>query len=218
MSIKVFIADDHAVFRDGLRSLLEAQKDITVIGEAANGRDAVREVKRLKPDVVIMDIAMAELNGIEAAAQISGALPSSRVVILSMYKSDEHISRSLKAGAWGYLLKESAGAEVIDAIRTVHAGQRYLSRKVLDQVWKDYLSPGISREIKDPLAVLSQREREVLQLVVEGKTSSEIAEILFLSPNTVDTYRSRIMQKLSMDNIPSLVKFAIQHGLTTLEQ
>ncbi len=218
MSIKVVIADDHAVFRDGLRSLLEAQKDITVIGEAANGRDAVREVKRLKPDVVIMDIAMAELNGIEAAAQISGALPSSRVVILSMYKSDEHISRSLKAGAWGYLLKESAGAEVIDAIRTVHAGQRYLSRKVLDHVWKDYLSPGKSREIKDPLAVLSQREREVLQLVVEGKTSSEIADILFLSPNTVDTYRSRIMQKLSMDNIPSLVKFAIQHGLTTLEQ
>lgn len=218
MSIKVVIADDHAVFRDGLRSLLEAQKDITVIGEAANGRDAVREVKRLKPDVVIMDIAMAELNGIEAAAQISGALPSSRVVILSMYKSDEHISRSLKAGAWGYLLKESAGAEVIDAIRTVHAGQRYLSRKVLDHVWKDYLSPGISREIKDPLAVLSQREREVLQLVVEGKTSSEIADILFLSPNTVDTYRSRIMQKLRMDNIPSLVKFAIQHGLTTLEQ
>jgi DNA-binding NarL/FixJ family response regulator len=218
MSIKVFIADDHAVFRDGLRSLLEAQEDIAVIGEAGNGRDAVREVKRLNPDVVVMDIAMAELNGIEATAQIRSTHPSSRVVILSMYKSDEHISRSLKAGAWGYLLKESAGAEVIDAIRNVHAGQRYMSRKVLDHIWSDYLSSGTGTEVKDPLAVLSPREREVLQLVVEGKTSSEIADILFLSPNTVDTYRGRIMQKLNVNNLPGLVKFAIQHGLTTLER
>jgi len=218
MGIKVFIADDHAVFRDGLRALLEAQKDITVIGEAADGRDAVKKVKRLNPNVVVMDIAMAEMNGIEAAAQISGALPSSRVIILSMYQSDEYISRSLKAGAWGYLLKESAGAEVIDAIRAVHAGQRYLSRKVLSQIWSDYMSSGTDVEAKDPLAVLSQREREVLQLVAEGKTSSEIAEVLFLSPNTVDTYRGRIMHKLNIDNLPGLIKFAIKHGLTTLEQ
>jgi DNA-binding NarL/FixJ family response regulator len=217
MNISVVIADDHAVFREGLRLLLEVQKDIAIVGEAANGRDAVKEVKRLSPDIVIMDIAMSGMNGIEAAARISSAHPSSRVIILSMYKSDEYISRSLKAGAWGYLLKESAGTEVIDAVRNVHAGQRYLSRKVMNQVWKDYLSPGKTKT-EDPLAVLSQREREVLQLVVEGKTSAEIADILFLSANTVDTYRGRIMHKLEIDNLPGLVKFAIQHGLTTLER
>lgn len=218
MSIGVFITDDHAVFRDGLRTFLEAQGDMTVIGEADNGRDAVKKVKRLKPDVVILDIAMAEMNGIEAAVHILEDIPSSRVIILSMHKSDEYISRSLKAGVWGYLLKESAGAEVVDAVRTVHAGQRYLSRKILSEIWSDYLSPGTSAEVRDPLAALSQREREVLQLVAEGKTSSQIADILFLSPNTVDTYRSRIMNKLNIQNLPGLIKFAIKHGLTSLEQ
>ncbi len=216
MSIRVFLTDDHAVFRDGLRYLLEAQRDIKVVGGASNGRDAVREVRRLAPNIVIMDIAMAEMNGIEATEQITRESPATRVIILSMYSSSEHILRAFNAGAHGYLLKESAGAEVVDAIRTVYAGNRYLSEAVSDQMWNIQLSVGKDGEVKDPLSLLSQREREVLQLVVEGKTSVEIAEILFLSPKTVDTYRARIMQKLNIKDIPGLTKFAIQHGLIAL--
>jgi len=217
MSITVFLADDHAVVRDGLRYLLEAQKDITVIGVAANGREAVREVTRLSPKVVIMDIAMPELNGIEATEQICKTCPSTQVIILSVHHSSEHILRALNAGACGYLLKESAGAEVVDAVRAVQTGERYLSRKVSDQIVDIRLSQGKGKEIKDPLTTLSLREREVLQLVAEGKTSKEIAEILFLSPKTIETYRSRLMQKLGLKDTAGLVKFAIAQGLTGLD-
>ncbi len=215
MSITVFLADDHTIVRDGLRYLLEAHDNIKVIGEASNGRDAVKRVKKLQPDIVIMDIVMADLNGIEAAEQICKECPSTRVVMLSMQSSSESILRSLKAGASGYLLKESAGRELINAIYTVNAGQRYFSAKVSDQMAGAYLRQ--TEGIKDPLSVLSQREREVLQLVVEGKTSAEIADTLFLSVKTIETYRSRLMQKLGIKDIPGLIKFAIQHGITTLE-
>jgi DNA-binding NarL/FixJ family response regulator len=217
MSITVFLADDHAVVRDGLRFLLEAQHDITVIGDAANGRDAVRQVAQLCPDVVIVDIAMPDLNGIEATHQIGETCPSAQVIILSMHSTTEHVFRALQAGAQGYLLKESAGVEVINAVRAVHAGHRYLSEKISDQVIDDYVRQRDAVEAESPLARLSPREREVLQLVVEGKSSAEIAGILFLSPNTVETYRSRLMQKLGISDLPGLVKFAIQHGLTPLE-
>ena len=215
MSIAVFLADDHTIVRDGLRYLLEAQKDIRVVGEAGDGRDAVRKVKTLQPDIVIMDIFMAELNGIEATAQICRECPSTRVIMLSMQSSSESILRALKAGASGYLLKESAGRELVNAIHDVHAGRRYLSPKVSDQVIGACLNN--TEEIRDPLASLSRREREVLQLVVEGKTSAEIADTLFLSVKTIETYRSRLMQKLGIKDIPGLIKFAIQHGLTSLE-
>ncbi len=215
MSITVFLADDHTIVRDGLRYLLEAQENIRVVGEAADGREAVRKVKTLQPDIVIMDIFMAELNGIEAAAQICRERPSTRVIMLSMQSSSESILRALKAGASGYLLKESAGRELVNAIHDVHAGRRYLSSKVSDQVIGAYLNK--TEEIRDPLAALSRREREVLQLVVEGKTSAEIADTLFLSVKTVETYRSRLMQKLGIRDIPALIKFAIQHGLTSLD-
>jgi DNA-binding NarL/FixJ family response regulator len=217
MGITVFLTDDHTVFRDGLRYLLEAQSDIKVIGDAANGRDAVKDIKRLNPNIVIMDIAMAGMNGIEATEQITQKNPATQVIILSMYSSSEHILRSFNAGARGYLLKESAGSEVVDAIRSVHAGNRYLSRTVSDQIWDMHLTTGKNGEAKDPLVLLSRREREVLQLVVEGKTSSEIAEVLFLSSKTVDTYRARIMHKLNIKDIPNLTKFAIQHGLIALD-
>ncbi len=217
MSITVFLADDHAVVRDGLRFLLEAQQDIEVVGDAANGREAVRLVTQLRPDVVILDIAMPELNGIEAAGQICEACPSSQIIILSMYSTTEHIFRALQAGARGYLLKESAGIEVVNAVRAVHAGRRYLSQKISDQVIDDYIHQREAAEERGPLARLSPREREILQLVVEGKSSVEIADVLFLSPKTVETYRSRLMQKLGIGDLPSLVKFAIQHGLTPLE-
>ncbi|MBE9508227.1 MAG: response regulator transcription factor [Chloroflexi bacterium] len=217
MSIKLFLADDHAVVRDGLKFLLEAQQDIEVIGDADNGRDAVRLVTQLHPDIVILDIAMPGLNGIEAAGQIREACPSTQVIMLSMHSTSEHVFRALQAGARGYLLKESAGVEVVNAIRAVLAGRRYLSQKISDQVIDDYVSRRETVGAESPLARLSSREREVLQLVVEGKSSADIAETLFLSPKTVETYRSRLMKKLGISDLPSLVKFAIQHGLTPLE-
>jgi len=217
MSITVFLADDHAVVRDGLRVLLEAQPDIRVIGDAANGREAVRRVAQLRPDVVVMDIAMPELNGIEAAREIGRVCPSTQVIILSMHSTTEHIFQALQAGARGYLLKESAGIEVVNAVRAVHADHRYLSQKILEGLVDNYVRQRQAAEAKSPLARLSPREREVLQLVVEGKSSAEIADILSLSPKTVEAYRSRLMHKLGISDLPGLVKFAIQHGLTSLE-
>jgi DNA-binding NarL/FixJ family response regulator len=217
VSITVLLADDHAVVRDGLRVMLEAEADIEVIGDAAHGREAVQRAVQLGPDVVVMDIAMPELNGIEAAREIGNLCPSSEVVILSMHSTSEHIFRALQAGARGYLLKESAGAEVVKAVRAVHAGRRYLSERISDKVVDDYVRGRQVTEPSLPLARLSPRESEVLQLVVEGKSSAEIAEILCLSPKTVETYRSRLMSKLAIHDLPSLVKFAIQHGLTPLE-
>jgi DNA-binding NarL/FixJ family response regulator len=160
-----------------------------------------------------MDIAMPELNGIEATRQIHDASPSTQVLILSMHSTTEHIFRALRAGARGYLLKDSAGTEVVDAVRAVHAGRRYLSQKIASTVLDDYIS---ERHRSSPLDSLSPRERQILQLVAEGKSSAEVAALLFLSPKTVDTYRSRMMQKLSIGDLPTLVKFAIQHGVTQL--
>lgn len=217
MRITIFLADDHAVVRDGLRALLEEQPDFEVVGDAANGRETVRRVGPCCPDVVVMDIAMPELNGIEATRQIHEVCPTTQVIILSMHATTEHIFRALQAGARGYLLKESAGSEVINAVRAVQAGHRYLSQKISEKVIDDYLHQRQAGERKSPLASLSPREREILQLVVEGKSSAEIAELLSLSPKTVDTYRSRLMQKLGIGDLPTLVKFAIQHGLTSLE-
>lgn len=215
--IKVFLADDHAVLRDGLRYILEAQHDITVIGDAADGRTTVQQVKQLCPDVVVMDISMPNLNGIEATQYIREDCPSAKIVILSIHDTSEHIFRALQAGARGYVLKESAGKEVVAAVRTVYAGHRYLSQKITETVIDDYIRNGRPAQTKSPLESLSQREREVLQLVVEGKSSSEIAAMINLSPKTVETYRSRIMQKLGIHDLPGLVKFAIQHGLTPIE-
>ena len=217
MTIAVFLADDHAVVRDGLRYLLEAQPDIKVVGDAANGRQTLQLVERLRPDVAIMDIAMPELNGIEATRRIRTDCPSTQVIILSIYSTEEHVSRALQAGALGYVLKESAGIEVVNAVRAVHSGHHYLSQKLSDRLIDDYLHQINSIGEKSPLARLSPREKEVLQLVVEGKSSAEIAAALSLSVKTIETYRSRIFHKLDIDDLPSLVKFAIQHGLTPLD-
>lgn len=215
--ITIILADDHAVVRDGLRFLLEAQPDLTVIGDAANGREAVHQVAQHCPDVAILDIAMPELNGIEAMRQIYEVCPDTQVIILSMYATTEHILRALQAGARGYLLKESAGAEVVEAVRAVSAGQHHLSQKISDKVLNSFARQDEAGQAQTPLARLSPREREILQLVVEGKSSAEIGNILALSPKTVETYRSRLMKKLGLSNLPELVKFAIQHGLTPLE-
>ena len=217
MPISVFIADDHAVVREGLRLLLNAQTDIKVIGDAADGRQTVIQVQKLCPDVVVMDIAMPELNGIGATRQIMESCPSTQVVILSMYATTEHIFRAFQAGALGYLLKESAAVEVVNAVRAVHAGHRYFCKKIDDIMIDTYIHKRQVSGAKSPLESLSPREREILQLVVEGKSSVEISIILTLSRKTVETYRSRLMQKLGIKDIPGLVKFAILHGLTKPE-
>jgi DNA-binding NarL/FixJ family response regulator len=165
----------------------------------------------------VMDIAMPVLNGIEATHQIRDVCPDTQVVILSMYATREHIYSAFQAGAQGYLLKESAGREVAEAVRTVNSGQRYLSPRITEMVVDGFLEMQEEQVDKSPLGKLSVREREILQLVVDGKSNSEIAQALFLSPKTIETYRSRMMEKLGINDVPSLVKFALQHGLTTLD-
>lgn len=208
MKIRVFIADDHAVIRDGLRALLEPHFD--VVGSAGNGRDAVRLMADCSPDVAILDIAMPELNGIETTRLLRQKQSAVRIVMLSMHSSSEHVFRAFEAGADAYLLKESASDEIVAAIKTVHAGRRYLCREIEPLA----LSLGDSAQAASPLASLSAREREVLQLVVEGRSSAEIGHLIHLSPKTVETYRSRLMKKLGVADLPALVRFAIQHGLT----
>lgn len=218
MKITIFLVDDHPIVLDGLRSTLETEPDLIVIGLAENGLKAIEQVARTCPAIVIMDITMPGLNGIEAMRQIKDICPQTRVIILTMHGATQHILRALQAGAAGYLLKESASIEVVKAVRTVYAGQRYLSQKIPTETIDQYLRQSAAgNQIEAPLAQLSQREREVLHLVVEGKSSAEIAEALSLSINTVKTYRSRFMRKLNLDDLPSLVKFAIQHDLTPPE-
>lgn len=214
--ITIFLADDHAVFRDGLQSFLETQPDFRVVGTAGDGREAVRIVKELLPDIVIMDIAMPGLNGIDAAQQIRKAYKSIGMIILSMYGSSEQVCRALRAGARGFLVKESSGEELVEAIRAVHAGQRHLSTKITELVTTHFIRNIQAPPVKSPIEQLNARERQVLQLVVEGKTSSVIAENLLLSVKTVETYRARLMRKLGIENLAGLVKFAIANGLTPI--
>jgi DNA-binding NarL/FixJ family response regulator len=212
-AISVFIADDHSIVREGLAALLAAQPDIRIAGTAANGREALAAVLQGEPAVVIMDIAMPEMNGIEAARRIHASLPQTQIVILSMHAGAEHVFQALEAGARGYLLKESAAKEICDAVHAVHLGRRYLSAKVAE-----VLAERVGRRTAvSPLDSLSPRERQILKLVADGCSSARIAEMLHLSPKTVDTYRSRLMEKLNISDIASLVKFAIQHGLTSLD-
>jgi DNA-binding NarL/FixJ family response regulator len=208
VTVRVLLADDHDVVRDGLRAFLEKHGDVVVVGSTATGREAVLLAKKLRADMAIMDISMPDLNGIEATRKIRELCPETQVIVLSMHSSLEHVYQALKAGARGFLTKESAGVELVEAIREVTGGRRYLSRQVDEKVVDNYLQLRQSLPKKSPLDRLSPREREVLQLVVEGK---------HLSPKSVDTYRSRLMHKLGVANLAELVKFSIRHGLTSLE-
>jgi len=211
MTIRVMLADDHSVLRDGVAAMLQAQGGMTVVAHAQDGREAVRKATELKPDVAIMDIVMPELDGIEATRLIHNSSLLTQVVILSMSSNTEHIFRALQAGAKGYLLKESAGAELVAAVKSVHTGRRYLSQKITETVVDDYIR---ERHPTEPLGKLSNRERQILQLVAEGKSTADIAGTLCLSPKTIHTYRSRLMQKLDIDGFAGLVKFAIASGVT----
>jgi len=209
VTIRVLLADDHVLMREGLRALLTATPDIEVVGDVRTGREAERQLLQINPDVVLMDVAMPDLNGIEAARLIHAKWPAIRIVMLSMHATAEYVYRAFEAGASGYLLKEEAVEEVITAVRTVHEGRKYLSPAVAESV-----PDLIGAHARSPVDSLSARERQVLQLVVEGKTSSEIARMISLSPKSVQTYRSRLMMKLGVSDVPSLVKFALEHGLT----
>jgi DNA-binding NarL/FixJ family response regulator len=213
-AITVYLVDDHRILREGLRLLLELQGDISVIGEAEDGRKAVDGILEARPDVALMDVTMPELNGIDATQNIMLKSPETKVVILSVHSDTEHIYRAFQAGAKGYLLKESAGDEVVKAVRAVFQGRQYISQKLAEILPLNYLRQPQERS---PLDLLSAREREVLQLTVEGATSATIAGKLGLSPKTVDTYRSRLTEKLGVQNLPELVRFAIKHGLTPPE-
>jgi two-component system, NarL family, response regulator NreC len=214
-TIKVLLTDDHAIVREGLKLMLEAQSNIKVVAEAEDGLDAIAKVRAHRPDIVVMDIAMPNMNGIEATKRIKEEFPETRIIILSMYSTLEDIFRALHGGAIGYLLKDSAGAEVVDAVNAAYNNRRYLSRKVDDMLIDSYIFESRKTKTQSPLDSLSAREREVMQLLAEGKPNPEIARMLFLSVKTVETYRSRLMSKLGISDLASLVKFAIQHGLTS---
>jgi DNA-binding NarL/FixJ family response regulator len=213
MTIRVVLVDDHAVLRDGLKALFSGARDMEVVGEAGDGREAIRQILQLEPDVAVMDIAMPGLNGIEAVRAIREHGSKTRILMLSMHSTSEFVFRALEAGADGYVLKQCAGMEVVTAVRSVQAGRRYLSRAIS----KTDLAAAQDSAQASPLARLSTRESEVLQLVVEGKASAEIAGLLHLSPKSVDTYRNRVMKKLGTKDVTGLVKFALQHGLTTFD-
>ena len=205
---RILLADDHTVVRQGFKMILSAQPDLEVVGEAGNGREAVERASELKPDVVVMDVSMPELNGIEATRRIGEASPRSRVLALSMHKDAVYVREILRAGARGYLLKDSIESDLVAAVRAVGRGDGYLSPSVSDAVLSDY-----RKHVSDPIDLLTSREREVLQMIAEGKTNKEIATLLNLSVYTVEAHRGRVMEKLNLHSTGELVRFAVRNGL-----
>jgi DNA-binding NarL/FixJ family response regulator len=222
MTTRILIADDHPIVRDGLKMLLNMQPNIEVIAVAANGREALVHAHELCPHVAILDIGMPEMNGIDCAAELHSKCPETRIIMLSIHGTSEYIIRSIQAGARGYLLKDSLSKEIVRAIQVVLDNQYIVSKKIAATLTAlnvdiNELNSDTNNVSASPLSRLAPQEQRVLQHVVEGLTSVEIADLLSLSPKTVETYRSRIMTKLGVENIPELVKFAIVHGVTSLD-
>jgi two-component system response regulator NreC len=215
--VKVLIADDHQIVRQGLRTLLEKEHDMKVVAEAEDGRNTVRLARELQPAIIIMDVAMPDLNGIEATRQIVSELPKTKIIALSMYADRRFVVNMLKAGALGYLLKDCAFEELTRAIRVVLANKTYLSPGVSDILVKDYMTGGSSTPENSVFSVLTPREREVLQLMSEGKSTNQIADCLHVSIKTIETHRQQVMHKLNMRSVAELTKYAIREGLTSLE-
>ena len=206
--IHILLVDDHAVVRQGFKMILAAQPDMEIVGEAGNGREALDLAGQLQPDVIVMDVAMPELNGIEATRRVADVSPRSRVLALSMHKDSVYVREILRAGARGYLLKDSISSDLLAAVRAIARGEGYLSPGVSDAVLNDY-----RRHVTDPIDLLTSREREVLQMIAEGKTNKDIATVLNLSVYTVDAHRGRIMEKLNVHSVTDLVRFAVRCGL-----
>ncbi len=215
MPIRILLADDHEVVRDGVRALLEKQTDMEVIGEASDGREAARLAEELRPDVVVMDVGMPNLNGIDATRRILNAHPQIAVVMLSMHQDESYVLRSLKAGAKGYLLKESLRSDVLEAIRAVAQGRSFLTKKISRMMQEDYIQEMEQRGLEDSYELLTDREREVLQLAAEGKPNKEIAAALNISLTTVETHRTHILQKLGLHSVPELILYAVRKGIIT---
>jgi two-component system response regulator NreC len=211
--IRIALADDHQLMRSGLRVLLEQQPDFTVVGEASDGREAVTLVDSQKPDVLVMDIGMPNLNGIEAAAQITQAHPEISIVMLSMHSDESYVLRALKAGAKGYLLKDSAETDLIRAVHSVADSKSFFSPAVSKVLLDDYVRKLKRSGTEDPYDLLTPREREVLQLVAEGKSNKEVASLLNLSVYTVETHRANIMEKLNLHGVPELILYAVRKGI-----
>ena len=217
MGIRVLIADDHKIMLAGLRSLLEKQGDFEVVGEAENGRKAVQMAQEKSPDVVVMDVSMPDLNGIEATTQISESLPDTRVIALSMHSDKRFVMGMLRAGAAGYLLKDCASQELANAIVQVAGGKKYLSPEITGVVIDDFVQGTAAEEAGAAVSPLSAREREVLQLIAEGWSTKQIASHLYVSIKTIETHRRQIMKKLDLHTIADLTKYAVREGLTSID-
>jgi len=211
--IRILLADDHTVVRDGLRALLEHEPDLRVVAEAADGRECIRLAESETPDVIVMDLAMPNMNGMEATRRILAANSAVGVVILSMHQDESYVLGSLKAGAKGYLLKDSVRGEVVQAIRAVSEGRSFLTRKVARILQEEYVSRLEQRGLEDRYDLLSDREREILQMIAEGRSNKEVAGLLNISPTTVETHRAHILQKLDIHSVPELILYAVRKGI-----
>jgi len=210
LKIRILVADDHDIVRAGLKSLLERQEDIEIVGEAADGRELVRMAEKLAPSIVVTDIAMPQLNGIDATAQILHHDPDIRVIILSMYADEEFLVRALTAGVKGYLLKDAVQADLLRAVRAVATGRSFFSPAIAQTLAEDYVRQLQHRGLEDSYELLTEREREVLQLLAEGKSNKEVATVLNISPYTVETHRTHLMQKLNLHNTAEIVLYAVR--------
>jgi len=213
--IRILLADDHNVVRDGLRALLEREPGMAVVAEASDGRECVRLAETESPDVVVMDIAMPNMNGMEATRRVLAANPRIGVVILSMHQDESYVLGALKAGAKGYLLKDSLRGEVVEAIRAAAQGRSFLTRKISRILQEDYIGALRQRGLEDRYDLLSDREREILQLIAEGRANKEVASLLNISPTTVETHRGHILRKLDIHSVPELILYALRKGIVT---
>jgi two-component system, NarL family, response regulator NreC len=211
--IRILLADDHTIIRSGLRLLLDQQADFKVVAEASDGREAVEQASKLHPEVAVLDIGMPQLNGIEATRQIAAQEPDTKVVILSMHQDEGYVLKALKAGARAYILKNSAEADLIRAVRTVADGKSFFSPVISKMLLEDYVRQIRDKHVEDSYDLLTPREREVLQLLAEGRTNKEVANILHLSVYTVDAHRGNILQKLNLHGVPELILYAVRKGI-----